>query len=31
MFSPPAGPHGDPNNQIPEQICAQGSLLNIYV
>jgi hypothetical protein len=31
MFSPPSGPHGGPNNQIPKQICAQGSLLNIYV
>ena len=31
MFSPPADPHGGPNNQIPKQICAQGSLLNIYV
>jgi hypothetical protein len=31
MFSPPAGPHGGPNNQIPEQICAQRSLLNIYM
>ena len=31
MFSPPSGPHGGPNNQIPYQICVQGSLLNIYV
>ena len=31
MFSPPSGPHGGPNNQIPKQICAHGSLLNIYV
>jgi hypothetical protein len=31
MFPPPSGPHGSPNNQIPKQICAQGSLLNIYV
>ena len=31
MFLPSSGPHGGPNNQIPYQICAQGSLLNIYV
>ena len=24
MFSPPSGPHGGPNNQIPKQICVQG-------
>ena len=31
MYSPPSGPHGGSNNQIPQPICVQGFLLNIYV